>query len=79
MSMINRNFTRLLMMGVFSRVCSGVIWGLGSLYCRVLVGGIGSFFGGRWYRDGKRRRRGPWRSALHVQMCSEFTALGHVQ
>jgi hypothetical protein len=27
-SMINRNFMRLLMMGVFSRVCSGVLWGM---------------------------------------------------
>ena len=26
-SMINRNFAQLLMMGVFSRVCSGVLWG----------------------------------------------------
>ena len=26
-SMFNRNFSRLLMMGVFSRVCSGMIWG----------------------------------------------------
>jgi hypothetical protein len=72
MSMINRNFARLLMMGVFSRVCSRVIWGLESLYCRVLellVGDSGSFFWGRWYRDGKRSRHGPWRSSyvsLHV-------------
>ena len=27
MSMLNRNFARLLMRGVFSRVCSGVLWG----------------------------------------------------
>jgi hypothetical protein len=27
-SMINRNFMRLLMMGTFSRVCSGVLWGM---------------------------------------------------
>ena len=27
-SMLNRNFMRLLMMGVFSRVCSGVLWGM---------------------------------------------------
>jgi hypothetical protein len=26
-SMLNRNFARLLMRGVFSRVCSGVLWG----------------------------------------------------
>jgi hypothetical protein len=26
-SMLNRNFARHLMMGVFSRVCSGVLWG----------------------------------------------------
>ncbi len=28
MNMINRNFARHLMMGVFSRVCSGVLWGM---------------------------------------------------
>ncbi len=27
-SMINRNFMRILMMGVFYHVCSGVIWGM---------------------------------------------------
>ena len=27
MNMLNRNFMRLLMMEVFSRVCSGVLWG----------------------------------------------------
>jgi hypothetical protein len=27
MSMLNRNFARFLMRGVFSRVCSGVLWG----------------------------------------------------
>ena len=26
-SILNRNFARLLMMGIFSRVCSGVLWG----------------------------------------------------
>ncbi len=26
-SILNRNFARLLMMGVFSHVCSGVFWG----------------------------------------------------
>ena len=27
-SILNRNFMRLRMMGVFSRVCSGVLWGM---------------------------------------------------
>jgi hypothetical protein len=59
-SMINRTFTLLLMMGVFSRVCSGVLWGMREstvsdfgrghwFFC--WVGGIG---------NGKRRHRGPW-------------------
>ena len=43
--MLNRNFARYLMMGVFSRVCSGVFWGWGSLQGRVLVGDSGSFLG----------------------------------
>ena len=30
-NMINRNFAWFLMMGVFSRVCSGMLWGWGSL------------------------------------------------
>jgi hypothetical protein len=33
-SMLNRNFTRLMIMVVFSRVCSGVFWGWGSLWGR---------------------------------------------
>ena len=44
-SILNRNFARLLMMGVFSRVCSGVLWGRGGLQCRILGGVIVSFFG----------------------------------
>ena len=35
-----------LMMGVFSCVCSGVLWGRGGLQCRILGGVIVSFFGG---------------------------------
>ena len=34
-----------LMMGVFSCVCSGVLWGRGGLQCRILGGVIVSFFG----------------------------------
>jgi hypothetical protein len=51
--MFNRNFARLLMMGVFSRNCSGVLWGCGSLQCRVLVGDSGSFF--KWVVSGMGR------------------------
>jgi len=62
-SMINRNFMRLLMMGVFSRVCSGVLEGMresavsdsGRRYWFFFwVGGIG---------NGKRRYHGPWSSS----------------
>ena len=45
MSMLSRNFARLLMMGVFSRVCSVVLWGRGGLQFRVLGGDIVFFFG----------------------------------
>jgi hypothetical protein len=62
-SMINRNFMRLLMMGVFSRVCSGVLGGMresavsdsGRRYWFFFwVGGIG---------NGKRRYPCPWSSS----------------
>ena len=43
--MIKRNFACHLMMGVFSRVCSGVLWGRGGLQCRILGGVIVYFFG----------------------------------
>ena len=50
MSILNRNFDRL-MMGVFSRVCSGVLWGRGGLQFRVLGGEIVPFLG-RLGREG---------------------------
>ena len=53
MNMITRNFTRILMMGVFSRVCSRVLWGPGGLQFRVLKGDIVSFLG----RLGRGRER----------------------
>ena len=34
-----------LMMGVFSCICSGVLWGRVGLQCRILGGVIVSFFG----------------------------------
>jgi hypothetical protein len=59
-NIFNRTFTRLLMMGVFSRVCSGVLRGMRESavsdsgrehwFC-FWVGGIG---------NGKRRHHGPW-------------------
>jgi hypothetical protein len=48
-----------LMMGVFSCVCYGVLWGRGGLQCRILGGFIVSFFGVGGIGDGKRRRHGP--------------------
>ncbi len=62
-NMINRNFMRLLMMGVFSRVCSGVLGGMRESVVSdsgrrhwffFWVGGIG---------NGKRRYHGPWSSS----------------
>jgi hypothetical protein len=61
--MLNRDFARLLMMEVFSRVCSGVFWGMTESavsdsgrrqWFFFWVGGIG---------NGKRRHRGPWSSS----------------
>jgi hypothetical protein len=61
--MLNRTFTRILMMEVFSRVCSGVLWEMREsvvsdsgirqwFFC--WVGGIG---------NGKRSRHVPWSSS----------------
>ena len=73
MIMLNRDFERLLMMGVFSLVCSGVLWGRGGLQCLVLGGDIVfSFFGVGVIGDGKRRHRGPWSS-------SYFRFMSHLQ
>jgi hypothetical protein len=69
LSIFNCNFAWVLMMGVFSRVCSGVFWGMRKSavsdsgrrqWLFFWVGGIG---------NGKRRYRGPWNSryvSLHV-------------
>jgi hypothetical protein len=69
---LNRNFTRFLMMGVLSRVCSGVLWGMRESavsdsgrrhWFFFLVGGIG---------NGKRRNRGPWNSSyVHCMSCPQ--------
>jgi hypothetical protein len=68
-SMINRNFMSLLMMGVYSRVCSGLLWGMRDSVVSdsgrrqrffFWVGGIG---------NGKRRRRDPW-SSIYVHYMS---------
>ncbi len=59
MSMLNRNFARLMMMGVFS---------LGMRKSAVSGSGRRQWFF-FWGRDGKRRHRGPWSSSyvsLHV-------------
>ena len=70
-SILNRNFMRLRMMGVFSRVCSGVLWGMRESavsdsgrrhWFFFWVGGIG---------NGKRRRLGPW-SSSYVHLCRVF-------
>ena len=45
MIMLSRNFGRRLMMGVFPRVCSVVLWERGGLQFRVLGGDIVFFFG----------------------------------
>ncbi len=72
--MLNRNFARHLMMGVFSRVCSGVLWGMRESVVSdsgrrhwffFWVGGIG---------NGKRRRRRPWSSSYVHCMSHPQTA-----
>ncbi len=59
MVILNHNFARHLMMGVFPRVCSGVLWGMRkstvSGSCRIQC----SFFGVGGIGNGKRRHRGP--------------------
>ena len=45
-----------LMMGFFSCICSGVLWGRVGLQCRILGGVIVSFLGGQG--EGKRKRQG---------------------
>jgi hypothetical protein len=47
-----------LMMGVFSCVCSGVLWGRVGLKCQILGGVIVSFLGGAG--EGKRKRQGKY-------------------
>ena len=54
-----------LMMGVFSCVCSGVLWGRVGLQCRILGGVIVSFLGGEG--EGKRNSRA--RNAETMRRC----------
>jgi hypothetical protein len=72
-NMINRTFARLLMMGVFSRVSSGVFWGM--MESAVSDSGRGHWFffwvGG--IGNGKRRRHGPWSSGYVHSMTHPQT------
>ena len=54
-----------LMMGVFSCICSGVLWGRVGLQCRILGGVIVSFLGGTG--EGKRNSRA--RNAETMRRC----------
>jgi hypothetical protein len=58
-SMINRTFVRLLMMGVFSRVRSGVLWGMRESVVSDSGRGHWFFFWVGGIGNGKRRRHGP--------------------
>ncbi len=51
MSMLNRNFARVLMTGVFSLVCSGVLRGMRESVVSDSGRRQWFFFGGRWYRE----------------------------
>ena len=53
------------MMGVFSCICSGVLWGRVGLQCRILGGVIVSFLGGEG--EGKRNSRA--RNAETMRRC----------
>jgi hypothetical protein len=77
-SMINRNFTRVLMMGVFSHVCSGVLWGMRE--SALLDSGRSQWiiFLDGWYRwNEKRRHHGPWSSSYVMQTCVGSVCVGH--
>ena len=74
MSMLNRGVMRLLMMGVFSRVCSEVIWGMRES----VVSGSGRrhwfFFWVGGIGNGKRSRHGPLGSSYVRCMSRPQTA-----
>jgi hypothetical protein len=59
-SMLNRTFVRLLMMGVFSHVCSGVLWGMRESAVSDSGRGHWFFFWVGGIGNGKKRLRGPW-------------------
>ncbi len=62
-SMINRNFMRLLMMGVFSRVCFGVLGGMRESAVSDSGRRNWFFFWVCGIGNGKRRYHGPWSSS----------------
>jgi hypothetical protein len=57
-SMLNRNFARVLMMGVSSRVCSEVLWGMRESVVSDSGRRQWFFFVGRWY--GEWEEEEPW-------------------
>jgi hypothetical protein len=62
-NILNRSFARLLMMGVFSRVCSGVLGGMRDSVVSDSGRGHWFFFWVGGIGNGKRRRHGPWSSS----------------
>ena len=66
MSMLNRNFARHLMMGVFSHVCSGVLWGMRESVVSDSGRRHWFFFWAGGIGNGKRRLRDPWSSNCNL-------------
>jgi hypothetical protein len=50
-NMLNCDFARVLMMGVFSRVCSGLLWGMRESEVSDSGRRQWFFFLGRWYQE----------------------------
>jgi hypothetical protein len=65
-SMLNRNFARVLMMEVFSRVCSGVLWGMRESAVSDSGRRQWFFFLGRWYREWEEKAPQP----MEFELCS---------
>jgi hypothetical protein len=64
--MLNRNFVRVLMMGVFSRVCSGVLWGMRESVVSDSGRRQWFFVWGMWYREWEEKAP----RSMEFELCS---------
>ncbi len=75
-NILNRTFARLLMMGVFSRVCSGVLWGMSESTVSDSGRGHWFFFWVGGIGNGKRRHRVSCSSSyVHSMSCPQTTQI----